>query len=418
MKKEKQSLKLSLASILALSTCLNATSLEELLKDVDVNTELRYRYDSFRDKFTANKNSIKEANSPQIHNYKAIINLKTLIADNFRANLGLKYLSTDGGYGYRDDSRGYLGNSSSTKDNLELREYYISYDLAVHDAFFIFGKQQLNTIWTDNSTDGLVGTGFKFIKESDKISLVGFLIDSYGLDEQEGEYFVLSKDSPFNNNLYGGAILASFQPLGGNFNSALWGAYIPNSFGLYALDLNYALNVKNDINWGFNAQYLGNQSYAKLDKYDFDNGKFLAMQGNLEFYNWDASLGGLFYGDKDKNSLVVLEDLGNVIIAGEEIFYTQGSRLFGDRGSNKFAFMTLGYTFDEVLRIGGDFVYGGTKILDKGFDKMELVGRIAYAYSPKLEFSSFYSYVNAKGAGQNDTQEKQKNVRIQVEYKF
>ncbi|EHB1295981.1 major outer membrane protein, partial [Campylobacter coli] len=148
------------------------------------------------------------------------------------------------------------------------------------------------------------------------------------------------------------------------------------------------------------------------------NGNFFALRGSVEVNGWDATLGGLYYGKKDKVTVTVLEDQGNIgsLLAGEEIFYTKGSNLNGDTGRNIFGFVKAGYTFNETVRLGADFVYGGTKTENhSGGDKLEAVARVDYKYSPKLNFSAFYSYVNVD----KDTDSTHHDaVRLQALYKF
>lgn len=122
---------------------------------------------------------------------------------------------------------------------------------------------------------------------------------------------------------------------------------------------------------------------------------------------------------KNKTTVTTIEDQGNLgsLLAGEEIFYTNGSNLNGDIGRNIFGYATAGYTFNETVRVGADFVYGGTKTgeIGNGGKKLEAVARVDYKYSPKLNFSAFYSYVNVdQGAKEGD----HNTVRLQALYKF
>ena len=121
----------------------------------------------------------------------------------------------------------------------------------------------------------------------------------------------------------------------------------------------------------------------------------------------------------------MIEDQGNLgsLLAGEEIFYTNGSRLNGDIGRNIFTYITAGYTFDETVRVGADLVYGGTDISHKkqslygpaAGKKLEAVARVNYKYSPKLSFSTFYSYVNVDKKHDSTHHDA---VRLEALYKF
>lgn len=421
--------KLSLVAALAAGafSVANATPLEEAIKDIDVSGVLRYRYRSgnIDDKDTAGlKNQKGLITDKQTHQYRAQINFNAAIADNFKAFVQLDYSAKDGGYGTRYDATA-KENASVTKEGLNIRQLYLTYTNEDFATSVIAGKQQLNTIWTDNGIDGLVGTGIKVVNNSfDGLTLAAFAVDSYNFDEQDGditELFTITTTPKHINvgNLYGGAAIASYEVLGGQFDSQLWVAYWDMVGAFYALDLAYGTTIFNDVNWKLNAAYLGNY----LDKTDIENGNFFGLRGTIEWNGFDASLGGLYYGDKDQKTLTAIEDQGNIghLLAGQEIYYTQGSHLNGDLGENVFGYLTAGYTFNEVLRLGADFVYGGTKTAttlstDNGGEKFEAVARVDYKYSPKLSFQAWYAYLNVDqdkhGEGRKDT------VRLQALYKF
>lgn len=412
--------KLSLVAALAAGafSVANATPLEEAIKDIDVSGVLRYRYESGRidTKDNAGMNSTALNTSKQNHKYRAQVNFNAAIADNFKAFVQLDYNAKDGGYG--------ADNTSVTKGDdatLHVRQLYLTYTNEDFATSVIAGKQQLNTIWTDNGVDGLVGTGIKVLNNSfDGLTLAAFAVDSFNVnggtpykEEQNGDITSVFDEV---GNLYGGAAIASYEVFGGQFDSQLWGAYWDSVGAWYALDLAYGTTIFNDINWKLNAAYLGNY----FDKTNIEDGNFFGLRGTMEWNGFDASLGGLYYGDKEKTTVTVIEDQGNIehLLAGQEIFYTEGSRLNGDYGQNTFGYLTAGYTFNEVLRLGADFVYGGTKTDDhaSGGEKMEAVARVDYKYSPKLSFQAWYSYLNvdrdANGEGKKDT------VRLQALYKF
>ncbi|ELP6346217.1 major outer membrane protein [Campylobacter upsaliensis] len=432
--------KLSLVAALAAGafSVANATPLEEAIKDVDVSGVLRYRYraGNIDDKDTAGlANQSGLITDKQMHQYRAQINFNAAIADNFKAFVQLDYAAKDGGYGtlYGTNNQGNAvnDNESVTKEGLSVRQLYLTYTNEDFATSVIAGKQQLNTIWTDNGIDGLVGTGIKVLNNSfDGLTLAAFAVDSYNFDEQAGDITglftkpVQGQNLGLNSinvgNLYGGAAIASYEVFGGQLDSQLWGAYWDMVGAFYALDLAYGTTIFNDINWKLNAAYLGNY----LDKTDIENGNFFGLRGTMEWNGFDASLGGLYYGDKEQLTVTVIEDQGNIghLLAGQEIFYTEGSHLNGDVGENTFGYLTAGYTFNEVLRLGADFVYGGTKTGNgqktgiHGGEKMEAVARVDYKYSPKLSFQAWYSYLNVdqdrNGEGKKDT------VRLQALYKF
>ena len=161
-------------------------------------------------------------------------------------------------------------------------------------------------------------------------------------------------------------------------------------------------------------------------------GALYTINTGVEFFGFDANVGYTAYGKKDKFSVNVLEDMGDIITAGEEIQNTAGSSLHGDTGANQFIFGGVGYTIADLVRVGVDYAWGQTKrdnveidgvatnIKDK---KQEIVGRLEYAHSDKLAFSAFYSYITHKSDefvdanGDKQTQ-KQNNIRFEARYDF
>ncbi|HEF9447595.1 TPA: major outer membrane protein [Campylobacter coli] len=407
--------KLSLVAALAASafSVANATPLEEAIKDIDVSGVLRYRYETSNDWSNANFGS--GISGKQEHKYRAQLNFSGAIADNFKAFVQLDYNAKDGGYGANNGSttREYKADNSST---LNVRQLYLTYTDENVATSVILGKQQLNTIWTDNAIDGLVGTGVKVVNNSiDGLTLAAFAVDSYNSDEQGGE---LGKVLHFSENLYGAAAIGSYEVFNGQLNPQLWLAYMTDNAFFYALDAAYNTTIFDGVNWTLEGAYLGNSLDNKRKDLGNGNGNFFALNGSIEVNGWDATLGGLYYGKKDKATVTVIEDQGNLgsLLAGEEIFYTNGSKLNGDTGRNIFGFVKAGYTFNETVRVGADFVYGGTKTENhSGGDKLEAVARVDYKYSPKLNFSAFYSYVNVDTDPESTHHDA---VRLQALYKF
>ncbi|HHT6952562.1 TPA: major outer membrane protein [Campylobacter jejuni] len=420
--------KLSLVAALAAGafSAANATPLEEAIKDVDVSGVLRYRYDTGNfDKNFVNNSNLN--NNKQDHNYRAQVNFSAAIADNFKAFIQFDYNAVDGGTG--------VDNVTNAEKGLFVRQLYLTYTNEDVATSVIAGKQQLNLIWTDNAIDGLVGTGVKVVNNSiDGLTLAAFAVDSFMAAEQGAELLGHSNISttlnqaPFKvdsvGNLYGAAAVGSYDLAGGQFNPQLWLAYWDQVAFFYAVDAAYSTTIFDGINWTLEGAYLGNSLDSELDDKTHANGNLFALKGSIEVNGWDASLGGLYYGDKEKASTVVIEDQGNLgsLLAGEEIFYTTGSRLNGDTGRNIFGYVTGGYTFNETVRVGADFVYGGTKTEAAnhlgGGKKLEAVARVDYKYSPKLNFSAFYSYVNLdQGVNTNESAD-HSTVRLQALYKF
>ncbi|EAJ2616572.1 major outer membrane protein [Campylobacter coli] len=412
--------KLSLVAALAAGafSVANATPLEEAIKDIDVSGVLRYRYETSNEWSDINgvaQNEGSGISGKQDHKYRAQLNFSGAIADNFKAFVQLDYNAKDGGYGANNGSttRSYAADNSST---LNVRQLYLTYTDENVATSVILGKQQLNTIWTENAIDGLVGTGIKVVNNSiDGLTLAAFAVDSYNSDEQGGE---LGEVLNFSENLYGAAAIGSYEVFNGQLNPQLWLAYMTDNAFFYALDAAYNTTIFDGVNWTLEGAYLGNSLDNERKDLGNGNGNFFALNGSIEVNGWDATLGGLYYGKKDKATVTVIEDQGNLgsLLAGEEIFYTKGSKLNGETGRNIFGYVKAGYTFNETVRVGADFVYGGTKTEDRsGGDKLEAVARVDYKYSPKLNFSAFYSYVNVD----KDTDSTHHDaVRLQALYKF
>ncbi|HEB9307699.1 TPA: major outer membrane protein [Campylobacter coli] len=415
--------KLSLVAALAAGafSVANATPLEEAIKDIDVSGVLRYRYETSNE--WNNTDYLGGISGKQDHKYRAQLNFSGAIADNFKAFVQLDYNAKDGGYG---------ANNGSTTDgdsaSLHVRQLYLTYTNEDVATSVILGKQQLNTIWTDNAIDGLVGTGVKVVNNSiDGLTLAAFAVDSYNSDEQTSSTITngtitangeLGNVLEFSENLYGAAAIGSYEVFNGQLNPQLWLAYMTDNAFFYAVDAAYSTTIFDGVNWTLEGAYLGNSLDNDRKDLGNGNGNFFALNGSVEVNGWDATLGGLYYGKKDKGTVTVIEDQGNLgsLLAGEEIFYTQGSQLNGSTGRNIFGYVKAGYTFNETVRVGADFVYGGTKTENhSGGDKLEAVARVNYKYSPKLNFSAFYSYVNVD----NDTQDSHHDaVRLQALYKF
>lgn len=310
--------KLSLVAALAAGafSAANATPLEEAIKDIDVSGVLRYRYESSNPWSNANFGS--GISGKQDHKYRAQVNFSGAISDNFKAFVQFDYNSQDGGYG--------TDSISNTSDTLTVRQLYLTYTNEDVATSVIAGKQQLNTIWTDNGIDGLVGTGVKVVNNSiDGLTLAAFAMDSFNEASDTTVTITHTQDSSqkitgvqfnrgnpkgdsdvsgaldWSKNIYGAAAIGSYDIAGGQFNPQLWLAYMSDNAFLYALDAAYSTTIFNGINWTIEGAYLGNSVDNKLkDRLDAANGNFFALRGTVEVNGWDASLGGLYYGKKIK----------------------------------------------------------------------------------------------------------------------
>ncbi|WP_257906935.1 major outer membrane protein [Campylobacter lari] len=399
--------KLSLVAALAAGafSAANAVSLEEAIKDVDVSGMFRYRFQSDRQEqgnvITDGYNSSKNNE----HKFKSQLNFKAALDDNFKAFVQFQYdQATDYGFG-----QGTTG--TDTRSTFVVNQAYLEYTNEAYATSVIFGKMEVGSIWTDDA----VGTGAKVLNNSiEGLTFAGYWFDSFNWnDDSDYTDTKLPKSS-----LYGAAVLGDFDP----FAFQLWAAYSANNAFLYAVDASYKFAF-NDMNFKIQGQYLGNNLDSDFEKFygnNVDNGNFYAAKfsGNISAFDFQAGVVG--YGDKDKQTVVTLEDTGRVIAPGQQIFYAKGtSQLTHVYGENFFYFAGLGYTFAETLRVGFDYIGGKTEQTGKNdIDKNEYVGSISYAYSPKLTFSGFYSYLtedfNTAGTSDKDDQ----FIRLEALYKF
>ncbi|EGK8096796.1 major outer membrane protein [Campylobacter lari] len=401
--------KLSLVAALAAGafSAANAVSLEEAIKDVDVSGMMRYRFQSDRqeqgDVITDGYNSSKNNE----HKFKAQLNFKAALDDNFKAFVQFQYDATDFGFG-----RGNNGEQgTTTKDTFNVNQAYLEYTNEAYATSVTFGKMEVGSIWTDDA----VGTGAKVLNNSiEGLTFAGYWFDAFNW-EDDGDFgpTKLNKSS-----LYGAAVLGDFDP----FAFQLWAAYSANNAFLYAVDASYKFAF-NDMNFKIQGQYLGNSLDNDFEKFyanKVDNGNYYAGKFSGQISAFDFQAGVVGYGEKDKMTVVTLEDLGQVIAPGEQIFYSEGSDLRGDIGENFFYFAGLGYTFAETLRVGFDYIGGKTKLATlEDVDKNEYIARVSYKYSPKLTFSGFYSYLTEDNyEGVKNTDSDDQFIRLEALYTF
>ncbi len=414
-------LSLVLCSALLCASSSLATPLDEAIKNVDVSGELRYRYDSTSGNFYGKKGyGIQNEEDRQTHKFFSVLGFDAAIADNFRAFVQLSYDTAEKSFG--SDA------GVNTTENLKIRQSYFSYANEALASSVLVGKMQIDSIWTDNSSEGLVGTGLKSITALDGLTLAAYVFDNFNnandSDTLSVPLMVDSKQAnPFAENLYGIAALGYAELGDFKLSPEFWFSYLNDSFLFYALNLATQTSFYDDISYKFSLAYLGNSADGELKKdFGVGNGNLFGVSASIEYAGFDASLGGIFYGSKDKTTINTIEDKGNLgdFTPGEEILSSEGSQLYGSLGRNAFGFLTAGYTFNDVLRIGADLVYGGTKIADNikaegAGKKFEAVARVGYQYSPKLSFEAFYSYLNIDAKSESAYKN---TTRLQAHYQF
>ncbi|AJC92009.1 major outer membrane protein [Campylobacter subantarcticus LMG 24377] len=398
--------KLSLVAALAAGafSAANAVSLEEAIKDVDVSGMFRYRFQSDRleqgDTIDNGYNSSKN----NTHNYKAQLNFKAALDDNFKAFVQFQYTSKDSGFG-----QGTTG--TDTGSTFAVQQAYLEYTNEAYATSIAFGKMEVGSIWTDDA----VGTGSKIINNSiEGLTFAGFWFDAFNWNN-DGDY----TDTKLpKSSLYGAAVLGDFDP----FAFQLWAAYSASNAFLYAVDASYKFAF-NDMNFKIQGQYLGNSLESDFEKFyenGVDDGNFYAAKFSGQISAFDFQAGVIGYGEKDKITVVTLEDTGRVIAPAKQIFYSDGSKLTGDMGENFFYFAGLGYTFAETLRVGFDYTGGSTEYAAgrADTDKNEYTASVSYAYSPKLTFSGFYSFLTEDLNTNGEDDKKDQFIRLEALYKF
>ncbi len=412
--------KLSLVAALAAGafSAANAVSLEEAIKDVDVSGMLRYRFDSDRleqghkidDGYNSSKNNM--------HKFKSQLNFKAALDDNFKAFVQFQYSTGELGFGNNGEVdkngaplSGFKKVGTNTHSTFAVKQAYLEYMNEAYATSVMFGKMEVDSIWTDDS----VGTGAKVLNNSiDGLTFAGYWFDSFN-DIDDGNFADFGLK---NSSLYGGAVLGDFDP----FAFQLWAAYSAGWAYFYAVDASYKFSFGDMANFKVEGQYLGNSVKSHHKDQGFANSNFYAgmLQGDVSDFDFQAGL--VSYGDKNDISFVTIEDNGQVIAPGKQIFYSDGSSLNGEIGKNFFYFAGLGYTFAETLRVGFDYIGGNTKTNDNGFsekiDKSEFLGSVSYAYSPKLTFSGFYSYLIEDSDAPGEDKAKDQFVRLEALYKF
>ncbi|TQR43072.1 hypothetical protein DMB95_00810 [Campylobacter sp. MIT 12-8780] len=434
---------LSLVGCMALSsfTSLGAISLEDAIKNVDFTGQLRYRYDTgaWDGANRGAQSAVQGQNAKQTHRFRARIGAKADIGDGFKVFGQTEYGNdANGGYG--------AGNKAQTDSPFKLRQAYLQYDLADYGTSFIWGRQELGTIWT---TD-MVGMAAKALYTGiDGLTLAAFAVDSFDRDPDRAfkdldDYTsdATTADSPgdfvFRQNLYGVAAIGAYDLGGASLDTQLWLAYLNKRATFYALDIKYGLPIDQDLSWTLQVNYLGNSVDSALKdrvermQHKVANGNFVQLNGMIKGYGFDGTLGGLMYGKKGEFSVNFIEDYSSAILpAGKEIFYMKGSNITNSFGQSTFGYAKVGYTLPSDLRLGVQFIYGATAADTGnattsaslgGGDKMEAVAEVNYNYNKNLNFLLWYSYLDTKADlpanAQADYDSKKNTVRFQALYKF
>jgi hypothetical protein len=246
----------------------------------------------------------------------------------------------------------------------------------------------------------MVGTGIKVLNSD----ISGLTLAAIAFDNLQADGDIGYKDyKTYNNNLYGVAAIGSYDPV--SFQA--WYASLANVADLYALDVTVGADL-GDVYAALQVQYAGSAVDNKVSSI-LDDANFYAAEASVKAFGADASVGYVQF-DTDHISLISFEDQGSFIDAGEDLLnYTAFA------GDNKYWFVTAGYTFADKVRVGADYVAGegSNGVTVEDVDAYEAVARVDYKYSKKLNFKTWYSYID-RDNGQADA----KHLRFEARYNF
>ncbi|WP_086286685.1 major outer membrane protein [Campylobacter sp. P0085] len=414
--------KLSLAAIVAagaLTSVASAASLEEAIKNVDVSGYARYRFDS------RNTTTVAGQNTANAHRFTSDIDFKAALDDNFFGVIGFRYDSVDvsgeragaqTNVGVNDNGFGEYGQT------FNVRQFYLGYTAG--NTTVQAGRQVLGTFFTDD----MVGTGIKVLNSD----ISGLTLAAIAFDNLQGNdgdmgtrnLFIGSNGSNehvYDRNLYGVAAIGSYDPV--SFQA--WYAALDSVAQLYALDVTLGANL-GGADLSLQAQYAGSSVWSNNVRtsqavpgltpsltpgavVELDDAQFLAVKAGAKAFGFDGSVGYVNINTQGSGaSLISLEDQGAFITAGEDLLdYT----LIG--ADQSIYFVTAGYTFADKVRVGADYV--GSRAEERGnyVDAYEAVARVDYKYSKKLNFKTWYSYIDRDNNGDDA-----KHLRFEARYNF
>ena len=405
--------KLSLVAALAagaLATSASAMPLEEAIKGVDVSgmTRIRYTATSIKKEKTKLKKQGEKSHG-SAWNFKAVMNVKTTIDDNFFNVVSIRYGSTDSG----------MKQSGTDNDyKFEASQFFLGATFG--NTTIQLGRQTIGAFFTDD----MYGDGIKVLNtDVEGLVLAALFMDSLENDDDIGSLGAdkVNRKTVTDHNLYGVAAIGSYDPI----SFQLWYASLEDVTNLFALELAGDFAVSDDVKLGLKGQYAFSdfdgkfktefkKEFKNTTKFQVDDGNFWAIEASSEFFGVDFSAGYINFSTKeDKLSLNSFEDQGSFISPGEELLnYSLYS------GKNKYYFITAGYTIpDSGVRLGIDWVDGSNKYKETKKDRSEIVARVDYKYNEKLSFQSWYSHVDEKVKGA-DNSDKTDKFRFQAKYSF
>lgn len=395
--------KLSLVAALAagaLATSASAMPLEEAIKGVDVSGMTRIRYTAEN-----NKKGKAETTHESTWKFKATMNIKTTIDDNFFNVVSIRYDSKDNGIGH---------STADDQYNFEANQFFLGATFG--NTTIQLGRQTIGAFFTDD----MYGDGIKVLNtDVEGLVLAALFMDSLEKDKNIDSLGAGRVNNKFvtDHNLYGVAAIGSYDPI----SFQLWYASLEDVTNLFALELAGDFAISDDVKLGLKGQYAFSDFDGKFktglknSTTPVDDGSFWAIEASSEFFGVDFSAGYIDFSTKENRlSLNSFEDQGSFISPGEELLNNYS--LYS--GKNRYYFITAGYTIpDSGVRLGVDWVDGSNKIVETKTDKSEVVARVDYKYNEKLSFQSWYSHVDKKEEGA-DSSNKADTFRFQAKYSF
>ena len=312
---------------------------------------------------------------------------------------------------------GIGGRRRDFGQTFNVRQFYLGYTAG--NTTVTAGRQVLGTFFTDD----MVGTGIKVLNSDiNGLTLAAIAFDNLQADSdidtkaaifgKQAEFDpatgkIVGGEHVYDRNLYGVAAIGSYDPV----SFQLWYAALDSVAQLYALDVTVGASL-GDVDLSLQAQVAGSSMWADnaglgVDTVALDDATFWAAELGAKAFGFDGSVGYVQF-DTDSSSLISFEDQGSFIDAGEDLLnYTLIS------GDNKYWFVTAGYTFADKVRVGADYVAGEHELNGVSRDEYEAVARLDYKYSKKLNFKTWYSYID-RDNGYNDA----KHLRFEARYNF
>lgn len=409
--------KLSLAAAIAASTLVSSASavaLEEAIKDVDLSGMAFVRYQNAK-----RDGKVHDGNWWK---FKSVLTLKTKIDDNFFMLAGFQYgvekeMSSSG------TNNGYdvIGAASTNNgDTFKVTQALLGYNIG--GTTVMVGRYKLGTFFTDD----MLGTGVKVVNtDIQGLTLAALWADALEndgdvLDGKSGATRVAIRNAMgrdvLSHNLYGVAAIGAYDPL----SFQIWYASLQDVANLFAIEAGLNFGITDDVSFGVTGQYAFTDMDGDIKEKvpGAADSKFAAGKAEFGAFGFDASAGYVYYKAKDNGvSLSSLDDNGEFISAGKVLV---ADSAFGGyhayAGKNDYWFVTAGYSIPGTgVKIGAEYLdgkfFGNTA---DEFKAKEIVGSIGYKYNKKLNFTSWYSYIDYDPEKMVDD----KTFRVQAQYKF